>query len=195
MRPVDFTFQGDTARPFLFFRAIGAPINLRATVFQGRFTRPIWEAFMALNNGVMRPSAPVSVDVPRNFCGSSNTGEDRRLMILQPMGSGPTVFKFDSPIPLTLPDAIRRALAPVVAPPVLSEPPKDLLADELAGAGEAGMEVFQQAFLDQLNKGETHEEHHRQQLDVPARPKRQPKPRKRRRHGKPAEGKQLHRAV
>lgn len=168
MLPMGFTFEGDPGRPLLLFRAVNGPFMLRATVFQGAFTRTLWEAFKALNNGVLRPSVPVEVSIPRTFCGSPNSGADRRLMVMQPMGAGPTVFKFDQPIPLQLPDAIRRALAPVVAPPALGEVPRAA--------------------------GEPDEEHDRQRHDLPLRPEGQPRPRKRGRHGKSAKGKLQHRA-
>lgn len=163
----EFRFEGDPARKLLLFRAVNAPNILRARIFQGPYTREIWQALMSLNNGNNRPSRPVDAFIPKTFESTDNTGANRRKMVLQPLGSGRTVLEFDQPIPASLPAAIQTALAPIVP---LPDPRVPALAVPAL-------------------PGENHEGNPGQRLDLPIRPQRQPRPRKRGRRRKSAKGK------
>lgn len=164
----EFRFEGDPARKLLLFRAVNAPHILRARIFQGPYSREIWQALMSLNNGNNRPSRPVDAFIPKIFESTDNTGANRRKMVLQPLGSGRTVLEFDQPIPAALPAAIQTALAPVVPLPDPRVPA--LAAPALPGEND-------------------HEGNPGERLGLPVRAERQPRPRKRRRHGKSAKGK------
>lgn len=169
---MEYRFEGDPQRSLLLFRAVGAPHVLRARIFQGPYSREIWQALMSLNNGQNKPSRPVDAVLPRVFAGTDNTGENRRKMILQPLGSGRTVLEFDQPIPGTLPEAIRHALADVQP---LPDPRVPVLSPAATGDH------------DEVQPG--------QRLDLPDRPEVERQPGKHRRHGKPAKRKRKLRAV
>jgi hypothetical protein len=167
---LEYRFEGDPARQLLIFRAVGAPHVLRARIFQGPYSREIWQALMSLNNAQNRPSRPVDAFLPKSFEHTDNTGENRRKMVLQPLGSGRTVLEFDQQVPASLPAAIQTALAEV-------RPLPDPRVPAAAAAALPG--------------DPDHEEHSGERQRLSVRTERQPRPRKRGRRRKPAKSVKL----
>lgn len=204
---MDFRFEGDSGRKLLLFNAVGAPHRLRATIYQGAYTRLIWQGLMSLNNACHRPARQIVPELPQTFEGADNTRENRRKLVLTPAGGARTVLLFDQPVPRQLLDALRASLGQAVKlpdprVPSLVPPPADPFvahqewADRMNAAAKYGLpappEPIPQPITSTSTEGEPHEGNQRQRHDFPRHAKGQPRKGKRRGHRKSAKGKLQH---